>query len=104
MEIYFWKSITTSNYNITPELSYYGSNIRVKLNGSCLKQNKITFTYGKTGNVYIVYDINKNYGISSYATLENCFFGAVSLTKNNDIDKCNFPDIVLDLIEKELFQ
>ena len=25
-------------------------------------------------------------GISSYPTLENCFFGAVSLTKNADID------------------
>ena len=26
-------SITVSNYSITPELSYYGSKIRVKLNG-----------------------------------------------------------------------
>ena len=25
------------------------------------------------------------YNISSYPTLENCLFGAVSLTKNNDI-------------------
>ena len=43
--IYFWKSkglsderinsITASNYSITPELSYYGSKIRVKLNRSC---------------------------------------------------------------------
>ena len=30
-------SITASNYSITPELSYYGSKIRVKVNGSCLK-------------------------------------------------------------------
>ena len=27
-----------------------------------------------------------NYNISSYPTLENCLFGAVSLTKNADID------------------
>ena len=49
--IYFWKSkglsdeminsITTSNYSITPELSYYGSKIRVKFNGSSLKQDKL---------------------------------------------------------------
>ena len=30
-------SITAFNYNITPELSYYGSKIRVKFNGICLK-------------------------------------------------------------------
>ena len=58
--IYFWKSkglsderidsITASNSSITPELSYYGSKIRGKFNGSCLKQHKITSTLGKTVN------------------------------------------------------
>ena len=28
--------------------------------------------------------------ISDYPTLENCLFGAVSLTKNSDINKCNY--------------
>ena len=66
--IYFWKSkglsdkrinsITASNYRITPELSYYGSKLRVKFNGSCLKQDKITYTHGKTVNIYIVYEIS----------------------------------------------
>ena len=37
-------------------------------------------------NIYI-YEISKNYSISSYPTLQNCLFGAVSLTKNADIDK-----------------
>ena len=55
--IYFWKSIglsdesfnsnTASNYKITPELSYYGTNIRVKFNGSCLKQDKVIYNHGK---------------------------------------------------------
>ena len=55
--IYFWKptglsdgrinSITASNYSITPSLDYLGAKIRVKLNGSCLKQDKITYTHGK---------------------------------------------------------
>ena len=72
---------------ITPELSYFGNKTRVKLNGSCLKQDKITYAYGKTVNIYIVYEMNKNYNISSYPTLENCLFGAVTLTKNVDIDK-----------------
>ena len=50
--------------------------------------NKInTYNHGKIVNSYIVYEISKNYDISSYATLENCLFGVVSLTKNVDIDK-----------------
>ena len=44
-------SITTSNYSITPELIYYGNKTRVKFNGSCLKQDTITFNHGKTVNI-----------------------------------------------------
>ena len=41
-------------------------------------------------DTYIVYEINKNYNISSYPTLENCLFGAVSLTKYVDIDQYKY--------------
>ena len=98
--IYFWKSkglsdeeldsVTASNYKITPELSFYGTKTRVEFNGSCLKHNKVTYNHGKIVNIYIVYEISKNYNISSYPTLENCLFGAVSLTKNADIDKYKY--------------
>ena len=84
--IYFWKSQglsdqrlnsnTASNYKITPELSYYGTKIRVKFDGSCLKQDKVTYNHGKIVNIYIVYEISKNDRISTYLTLENCLFGA----------------------------
>ena len=67
--IYFWKSkglsderinsITTSNYSITPELSHYGTKTRVKFNGSCLKQDKATYSHGTIVNIHIVYEINK---------------------------------------------
>ena len=66
--IYFWKSvgfsderldyITTSNYKITPELSYYGTEIRLKFNGNCLKQDKVTYNHEKIDNIYIVYKIS----------------------------------------------
>ena len=49
--IYFWKSkglsderinsITEFNYIITPSLDYLGARIRVKFNGSILRQDKI---------------------------------------------------------------
>ena len=98
--IYFWTSIglsdqrlhsnTASNYKITPELSYYGTKIRLEFNGSCLKQDKVTYNHGKIVNIYIVYEISKNYSISTYPTLENCLFGAVSLTKYADIDQYKY--------------
>ena len=52
-----------------------------------MKQGKITYTHGKAVNIYIVYEISKSIDISDYRTLENCLFGAVSLTKNADIHK-----------------
>ena len=82
-------SNTASNYKITPELSYYGTKTKVEFNGSCLKQDKVT-NHGTIVNIYIVYEISKNYSISSYPTLENCLFGAVSLTKNADIDQYKY--------------
>ena len=95
--IYFWKSkglsderldsITASNYKITPELSFYGTKIRVEFNGSRLKHNKVTYNHGKIVNIYISYEISKNYSINSYPTLENCLLGAANLTKNADIDR-----------------
>ena len=98
--IYFWKSkglsderinsITASNYSITPELSYYGSKTRVKINGSCLKQDKVTYNHGTIVNIYIVYEISKNYKISSHLTLEKFLFGVVILTKHVDIDQYKY--------------
>ena len=98
--IYFWKSIvlshkglnsnTASNYTITPELSFYGTKTRVEFNGSCLKQDKVTYSHGTIVNIYIVYEISKNYNISTYPKLENSLFGAVSLTENADIDQYKY--------------
>ena len=40
--------------------------------------------------IYIVYEISKNYIISSYPALENYLFGAVSLTKYVDVDQYKY--------------
>ena len=80
-------SITASNYSVTPFLDYHDTKTRVEFNGSCLKQDKITYTHGKIVIIYIVYEMSKSINISDYLTLENCLFGVVSLTKNADIDK-----------------
>ena len=98
--IYFWKSkglpdetITppiTSDDSLTPKLSYFGTKTRLEFNGRCSKQDKITYTHGKTVHIYIVYEINKNFPISRYPTLGNFLFGAVSLTKSNNIEKYKY--------------
>ena len=98
--VYYWQSkglsdekidsINTLNHSITPNLDYYGTKTRVEFDGSCLKQNSITFNHGKVVNIYIVYEISKSINISDYPTLENWLFGAVSLTKNADIDKYKY--------------
>ena len=69
-DIYIWKSIgssddrlnsnTASNYKITPELSYYGTKIRIKFNGSCLKQDKVINNHGKNSQYINVYEISGN--------------------------------------------
>ena len=79
-------SITASNYTITPKFSYFGNKIRV----SCLKQDKTTYTHGKLVIIYIVYNVSKNFPVSSYLILKKCLFGAVKLTKNPDIDKYKY--------------
>ena len=55
-----------------------------------MKQDKIMYTDGKVVNIYIVYEISKSSNISEYPTLENCLFGAVSLTKNANIDRYGY--------------
>ena len=90
----FYHSITplsAPNNFLSPSLSYLGTKIRVRFSGTCLKQDKITYTHGKIVNIYIVYEINKKDNtITSDPTLENCLFGAVTLTKNVNIDRYGY--------------
>ena len=54
------------------------------------------YAYLKIVNIYIFYEINKNYNINSYPTLENFLFRTVKLTKNIDIDECKYTRIGFD--------
>ena len=95
--IYFWKSeglsrenitaLTTTDYTLSPQLSYLCYKKRVEFKGSCSNQGKITYTHGKIVNLYIAYEISKNYHITNCSPLKDCLFGAVSLTNYAGIDK-----------------
>ena len=84
------KSPTTSNNSLAPTLKYTVKRMYVNFNGSCLKQDKITFNHGKIVNAYIIYTLKSTQNYNEDITLENCLFGAVKLTKNSDISKCKY--------------
>ena len=84
------KPPTTSDNSLTLEVSYYGTKTRVKFTGSCLKQPKISYIHGKLVNIYIVYELGASSSHNNDLTLKSCFFGAVTLTKNADIDKYGY--------------
>ena len=81
----------TSDNSLTPLIDHYGSKIRVKFNKDCLKQsNKFTHDYGHKLNICIVYELGASSSNVSDPTLKNCLFGAVTLTKNADIEKYGY--------------
>ena len=81
----------TSDNSLTPLIDYYGSKVRVKFNKGCLKQsNNLTYDYGSRVNIYIVYELGASSSNDSDPTLKNCLFGAVTLTKNADIEKYGY--------------
>ena len=88
------KSFTVSGSSTAPQLAYTEDRIMVKLEGGCLKQDKVTYSHGQTIKIYIVYQLCGSVTNSS-ATLENCLFGAVTLTKNYDIDKYKYSGYVI---------
>ena len=84
------KPHATSDNSLTPAISYYyASKIRVKRTRSYLKQDKVTFNHGKV-NIYIVYELGASSSNDSDSTLKKCLFGAVTLTKNADIEKYGY--------------
>ena len=43
--------------SLAPSLNYINTNVQVNFDGSCLKQEKITFTDKKEIHIYTVYEI-----------------------------------------------
>ena len=69
----------TSNISISPALNYIGAKIKEKFNGSCLRQEKVTFTHKQVVNIYIFYETNFwPFKQSLDFTLRNSLFGALT--------------------------
>ena len=48
------KPPATSDNSFTPGLSYVGNRMRLKFDGGCLKQDKLTFTHGSITNTLFI--------------------------------------------------
>ena len=68
----------------------YGTKTRVKFTESCLEQLISTCTHDKVVNIYIVYELEACSSHISDPTIKKCLFGAVTLTKNADIEKYGY--------------
>ena len=84
------KPPTTSDNSLSPILNYYGTKTRVKFNGSILRQPKVSYTHGKIVNIYIAYELGASTSHVNDPTLKNYLFGAITLTKNADIEKYEY--------------
>ena len=84
------KSPVTSDNSLTPLTDYLASKMRLKFTGSCLKQPKLQCTHGTIVNIYTVYELGASGSNNNGPILKNCLFGAVTLTKNADIDKYRY--------------
>ena len=85
-------------------MNYYNElKVRVKFTGSCLKQPKFTYTHKTIVNIYIVYELGASTSNDNDPTLKNCLFGAVTLTKNADIDKYRYSGYGIGFDRREGF-
>ena len=85
-----FKSPVLSDNTINPRLNYYGTKTRVQFTGSCLKQSDHISTHEKVVNIYIFYELGASTSHTSDPSIKNCLFGAVTLTKNADIEQYKY--------------
>ena len=82
------KFLAAYNYSLAPALNHIYIKPQAKFDGSCLKQEKVTFTHKKVVNIYFVYEVNLwSHILGAIFVLGNSLLGAVKSTKNPDSDK-----------------
>ena len=111
LPILSWQSKGLSTENIDspttslfPSINYDDNKIRVKFTGSCLKQsNRLIYTHKTIVNIYIVYESGTSASHNNDPSLKNCLFGAVTLTKNTDIDKYGYSGYAIGFDRRSSF-
>ena len=102
LSVLSWQSKGLSNESITVrKLLRYEK--KSKIIRSCLKQSRISYTHGKVVNIYIVYELGASSSNVNDPTLKNCLFGAVTLTKNADIEKYKYSGYGIGFDRRSIF-
>ena len=75
----------------------YNSRIKLKIKGSCLKQeDKAAYTPKNVVHLFIVYELDTwSQDINTDITLQNFLFGSVKLTENVDPDKYKYSSYTI---------
>ena len=97
------KPFPTSDTSLTASIDYYSYKVRIKFNGSILRQPKVSYIHGKIVNISTVYELTRSSSHSDDPTLKNCLFGAVTLTKNSDIDKYGYSGYGIEFDRRSSF-
>ena len=95
----------TENKSLSPKLTWMNnSKIRLRFTGSCLKQDKTTFTPNNVVNFYIVYELDRwSHDLNAKFTLKDYLFGNVKITKNADPNKCSYSGYGIGFDSRSLF-
>ena len=94
--------VTQPSPSQPPSLVYDNARLKLIFSGDFLKQDKVTHNPAPIVNIYVVYRLIPGINNSGF-TLENCLFGEINLTKMLILINTNILDMVLDLIQKDLF-
>ena len=87
------KPPAASNESLAPALNYINTKLRVKFDGSCLKQDELTFTHKKLVNIDIVNEIDSwPFNVGKDFAPGNSLFGAIKLAKDADFDTYNYSE------------
>ena len=71
----------TTDTDSSPKVIYNNGGVHLRLISDYLKQDKVVYNHGSIVNIYVVYELS--FSTTSDITLDNCLFGAITLTKNS---------------------
>ena len=91
--------------SLSPRQTWNKSRVKLKFEGSCLKQeDKATFTPKNVVNLFVVYELNRwSKDLNAEFTLKDCWFGNVKITKNADPDKYSYSSYGIGFDSRSLF-
>ena len=78
-------STKIENTDFSPQVYYYSDEIGIKFNNDFLKKESILYEQKQIANIYVVYE-RSSYIISSTISFHNCLLGAITVTRNGNID------------------